>query len=179
MKTRLFLFLVVASIAFTSCNLSSSSNKSPQIFFVTNPFVNKSDSLNSYLTDDGVYHMDTINVGDTVTFRILLYGYANNLLTCNITQSDTTSTKILFPGKNSLDSIFVSATSDYTNGKFIFKNKISSLYFPFKYVARKATKDAKISFYLSSDANFDNSSSIGGGGNAVSFVLQTPVKQPK
>jgi hypothetical protein len=177
MKTRLYILLGIIAIAFTSCELNSSSNNSPEILFVTSPFVNKTDSLNSYLTDDGIYHMDTINVGDTVTFRILLYGFANNLSSYNILQSDTSSTKIILPTVNSLDSIFTSTSSDYSNGKFTFKNKISSLYFPFKYVAKKVSNDAKLTFHLSSDANFNSTSELGS--NTVSFILETPIKLPK
>ena len=176
MKNRIYILLGIIAIAFSSCNLNSSSNNTPEILFVASPFVTKTDSLSSYLTDDGVYHMDTINVGDTVTFRLLLYGYANNLSVYNIIQSDTTSTKLILPATYSMDSIFTS-TSSYSKGIFIFKNKISSLYFPFRYVAKKASNDAKLTFNLSSDANF---SAMGGlGNNTVSFVLQTPIKTPK
>jgi|ERR1035437_461033 hypothetical protein len=177
MKTRLTILFCLVVIAFTSCNLNGSSNTTPSILFVTSPFVSKTDSLNAILTDDGTYRLDTINVGDTVTFRILLYGYSNNLTSFNINQSDTSSTKLLLPTVTSLDSVFLSAASDYSKGKFIFKSKITSLYFPFKYVARKVTNDAKISFYLSSDANFDNTSSLGN--NSVSFILKTPIKLHK
>ena len=178
MKNRIYILLEIIAIAFSSCNLNSSTNNTPEILFVTSPFVNKTDSLSSYLTDDGIYHMDTINVGDTVTFRILLYGYANNLSAYNIIQSDTSSTKLLLPATYSLDSIFTSTSSDYTKGIFIFKNKISSLYFPFRYVAKKVSNDSKLTFNLSSDANF-NATTGGLGNNTVSFVLQTPIKNPK
>ncbi len=177
MKTLTTILIGLIAVAFTSCNLNGSSNTTPEILFVSSPFVNKTDSLNSYLTDDGVYRLDTINVGDTVTFRILLYGFTNNLSSYNINQSDTSSTKLILPALNSLDSVFVSSTSNYSLGKFIFKNKISSLYFPFKYVAKKASNDAKISFYLSSDANFENTNSMGN--NSVSFILKTPIKLAK
>jgi hypothetical protein len=176
MKNRIYILLGIIAIAFSSCNLNSSSNNTPEILFVTSPFVSKTDSLSSYLTDDGIYHMDTINVGDTVTFRIFLYGYSNNLSAYNIVQSDTTSTKLILPATSSLDSIFTS-TSTYSKGIFIFKNKISSLYFPFRYVAKKATNDAKLTFNLSSDATFDATSGLGS--NTASFVLQTPIKTPK
>jgi hypothetical protein len=177
MKNRIYILLGIIAIAFSSCNLNSSSNNTPEILFVTSPFVNKTDSLSSYLTDDGIYHMDTINVGDTVTFRIFLYGYSNNLSEYNIIQSDTSSTKLILPSTNSLDSIFTSPGSDYSKGIFIFKNKVSSLYFPFRYVAKKATNDAKLTFNLSSDASFDATSGLGS--NTASFVLQTPIKTPK
>jgi len=178
MKTRLFILLGLIAIAFSSCDMSGSSNSTPEILFVTSPFVNKSDTLNRYLTDEaGVIRLDTIQVGDTVTFRMLFWGYSNNLATCNIVSSDTSSTKILLPSPSSLDSMFIASTSNYSKGSFVFKNHIQSLYFPFRYVAKKASNDAKITFYLSSDANFSNSSSYGN--NSVSFVLKTPVRLPK
>jgi hypothetical protein len=176
MKTRLIILFALITIAFSSCSLNGSSNYTPQILFVSNPFTNKSDTLSSYLTDDGVYHMDTINVGDTVTFRILLYGFTNNLVSFNIVQSDTSSTKILLPPTTSLDSVFLSTSSNYLIGSFKFKAKLTSLYMPIRYVAKKANNDAKLSFYLSSDANFNNSNSLGN--NSVSFIFATPIKLP-
>ena len=178
MKNRIYILLGIVAIAFSSCNISSTSNKTPDILFVTNPFKNKTDTLNNYNTDvSGVYRMDTIQVGDTVTFRLLLYGYANNLSSYNVILSDTTSTKLLFPATNSLDSVFLASASNYSIGKFIFKNKITSLYFPFRYVAKKVSADAKISFILVSDANFNTSGSMGS--SSASFVLKTPVKLRK
>ena len=165
------------AFTFVGCNLSSSSESTP-VIVVANPASSRVDTLNSYLTDQaGVYRLDTINVGDTITFRIVFYGYENNLISCNVIQSDTSSTKLLFPAKISLDSVFVSATSDYSIGKFIFKNKTSTLYLPFKYVAKKASNDAKITLSVISDANFSSSDSRGS--NYATYVLDTPIKLPK
>jgi len=176
MKIRFFILSGLIALAVTSCNINGSSNNTPEIYFVTSPFVSISDTLNRYRTDDpSVFRMDTIHVGDTVTFRLLLYGYTNNLTTYYVAQSDTSSTKVLLPAVTSLDSVFISSASDYSKGKFVFKNKITSLYFPFKYVAKKASNDAKISFSLVSDANFSNSL----GNSSVSFVLTTPIKARK
>jgi hypothetical protein len=173
MKTRIILLLFgLMSIAFSSCNMTSSSADTPQII-VAIPSSNRVDTLNTYITDvSGVYRMDTINVGDTVTFRIIFYGYSNNLLSCNVIQSDTSSTKIILPNENSLDSIFSSTSSNYATGKFIVKDKVTSIYLPFKYIAKKASKDAQISFYVSSDATFNDAQ----GTNTASFVLKTPIK---
>ena len=178
MKTRIYILLAIIAVAFSSCNIAGSSNNTPEILFVTNPFINKTDTLNKYYTDEsGVYRLDTVQVGDTVTFRMLLYGFSNNLSSFNVIPSDTSATKILLPSKISLDSIFVSAGSDYSAGKFLFKSKISSLYFPFRYVAKKVSIDAKLTFALSSDATFGSSSDFGN--NSISFVLKTPVKLKK
>lgn len=179
MKTRHFILFGLIAIAFTACNLSGTVNNTPKIIFVTNPITNKTDTLNSYYTDaSGVYRMDTIQVGDTVNFHILLYGYSNNLTSYTITLNDTASTGILLPGINSLDSIFSTTSSNYSDGKFVFKSKISSLYFPFRYIAKKATTTATISLMLSSDADFTGSNSVSGS-NSISFVLRTPIVQAK
>jgi len=178
MKTRIFILLGLITIIFSSCNISSSNNNTPEILFVSKPFVINSDTLNRYYTgESGVYLLDTIHVGDTIIFRMLFNGFSNNLSTLKILQSDTSSTKIIFPSSYSLDSIFSAASSDFSNGNFLFKNKITSLYFPFKYIAKKANNDAKVTFYISSDANFSDMSSMGN--NSVSFVLKTPIKIPK
>ena len=179
MKTYILLLVASISIAFTACSLNGSSNKTPQISFVTKPHLNTADSLNTpYLTDNaGVYMMDSINVGDTVSFRIFLDGFSNNLISYYITRSDTTTTKIILPSKTSLDSVFISSTSNYSVGKFIFKSKILNLYFPFKYVAKKQSNDAKISFALTSDAYFDTGLTLAS--NTFSFVLKTPIRKAK
>ncbi|MDR3652468.1 MAG: hypothetical protein P4L34_05800 [Paludibacter sp.] len=173
MKARLFILLGLIALAFTACDLGGSVNNTPIIYFVTNPINNNTDTLYKYITDQsGVYRMDTVSVGDTVNFHMLLYGYSNNLTSYYVTVSDTTCAKILLPPTSSLDSVFLSSSSNYSNGKFVFKNKITSLYFPFKYVVKKVSNDEKITFVINSDANFN---SIGGGGNSFSFILQTPI----
>jgi hypothetical protein len=65
------------------------------------------------------------------------------------------------------------STSDYKNGKFIFQEKISALYFPFSYVARAVTKTSKFSIHVVSDANFEMGV---GGSNTASFSIRTPIK---
>ena len=173
-----FVILLLICSAFSACDLTSTSNNTPQILFVTQPLLNSKDTLSATYTDEaGVWKLDTISVGDTVMFRILLNGFSNNLTSYYITRSDTVSSKLILPGKNSLDSVFNSSSSKYATGKFIFKSSILNLYFPFKYIATKETTDARISFSLSSDASFDGGTFIGS--NSVNFVLKTPIKKAK
>lgn len=166
MKARIFFLLSIVAIAFSSCNLNDESNYQPRIFLVQNPVINGKDTLDIYLTDEGVYRLDTIQIGDTVTFRMFIDGYANNLLSYSMTQSADSVTKFILPSVNSMDSIFLS-TSDYNKGVFNLKGTSTTLFFPFKYVARKASKEAKITFNVVSDANFEY--------NRNSFVLKTPI----
>lgn len=177
MKSSAILLIILFTIFFSSCNLNSSSNSTPQILMVTQPQLNSKDSIFTYITDmASVYQLDSINVGDTVTFRILLNGITNHLISYYITLSDTTSTKLLLPKKNSLDSVFNSSLSNYSIGKFIFKSDIINLYFPFKYVAIKQSIDSRITFTLVSDASFDGGTL---NNNSVSLVIRTPIRKPK
>lgn len=176
MKTYYFLILATISVVFSSCDLTGSTNNTPQILLLSKPTANVKDTLNLYPTDQsGIYKLDTICVGDTVNFRVLLNGFSNNLTAYYLVLSDTLSSKLVLPDKISMDSIFAS-TSDYKKGKFIFQNKILNLYFPFRYVALKETTEAKITFALSSDASFEGSAY---GSNVFSFGLKTPIKKAK
>jgi len=178
MKTKNLILFGLLAIALTACNLNGSVNNTPEIIFITKPIANNVDSLGTFLTDQGgVYQMDTINVGDTVSFHILLYGFSNNLTSLYLVQSDTTTVKFLIPPKASLDSVFSTSDSDYANGKFIFKNNITSLYFPFKLVAKKASKEVKFMMTLKSDADFSKTTVLATSSAQVTLI--TPIVLPK
>jgi hypothetical protein len=169
MKAYIFLLFGLITIAFSSCNMTSEANYQPSIEFFAYPLLNGKTSLNVTYSA-GVQTLDTIAVGDTVSFYIYLDGYANNLLTYTMTQTSDSVTKILYPSVATLDSIFL-PSSNYNKGVFNLKGKSNSLRFPFKYVARKATTEAKIVFSISSDANFEY--------NQSSFTLKTPIVATK
>ncbi|MEI6554865.1 MAG: hypothetical protein WCL70_04705 [Paludibacter sp.] len=176
MKTFIFIGLLLISVVFTACDLTGSSNTTPQILFLDKPRLNTKDSLLVKYTD-GVYVLDSICVGDTVTFEVGLNGFTNNLKSYNLNLSDTTSTKLLLPNKISLDSIFSTTLSNYSIGKFVFKTGIYQVYFPFSYLARKETNEAKITFILMSDAVFNGNGFDGS--NYTSFTIKTPIKKTK
>ena len=167
----LILFGLIVAI-FTSCNLNNgSSNYTPEIYLYTS-HINKTDTLNVYLTDEsGVLRLDTISVGDTIVLRMFLNGITNNLTNFYLTQSDTTVAKILLPAVVSMDSIFSKPQSDYNAGRFVFLQNKKQVYFPVRYIAKKATTTATLQFSVVSDAVFDNSS----GSNSDSFKLKTPI----
>jgi hypothetical protein len=169
------IYLVIAFVAFTqvSCDLVSESNYTPQLALVSLPRLQNGDTLSlKNLADTDELLLDTITVGDTVSFYLLLNAYSNNLKSFYINQSADSISRILLPEKATLDSFFV-ATSDYKNGKFIFQEKITALYFPFSYVARAVTKTSKFSIHVVSDANFEMGV---GGSNTASFSIRTPIK---
>lgn len=166
MKRRIFILLSFIVLALSSCNLDGESNYQPGIFLIQNPVIIGKDTLDVHLTDGGVYRLDTIQVGDTVMFRMLMDGYANNLLSYTMTQSGDSVTQFILPSVSSMDSIFL-PTSDYSKGIFNLKGKSTTLLFPFRYVARKVNAEAKIIFNVISDANFEY--------NQSSFVLKTPI----
>ncbi|MFZ4724154.1 MAG: hypothetical protein ACOYMD_01765 [Paludibacter sp.] len=167
MKTRFIFQLIMISLIFSACNLNPESNYRPEIRFVQNPIANKTDTLNIYYTDNsGVFRLDTIQVGDTISFNIYVTGYSNHLKAFYITESTDSVSKIILPSTSSMDSIFL-ASSNYKEGKFLMKGTSTALYFPFQYIARKVSNEAKITFNVVSDANFEY--------NQNSFVLKTPI----
>ena len=171
MKTRLLIVLGFIVTIFSACNLNSSSNYSPE-FYIYTSHLNKNDTLNIYLTDEGgVLRLDTINVGDTIVFRMFLNGITNNLTNFYLTQSDTVSARILLPAVVSLDSIFSKPQSDYSAGRFIFLPDKKQVYFPVRYIAKNPSTTATIQFTVASDAVFDNSM----GSNSATLKLKTPI----
>jgi hypothetical protein len=171
MKTKIFLFLAAIVAILSSCDLEGTNNRTPQIdFFCIN--MTTPDTLAFYRTDEsGVYRLDTVQQGDTLFFGIAFYGFYNNLISFQLTQSDTTVTQILLPTVNSMDSIFVNSVSDYPKGKFIFKNNVNNAYMPLRYIAKEASNNVKLTFTLISDAQLDSFY----GSNSFSFSLKTPI----
>ncbi len=167
MKKHTFYFFGFFLFVFIACNVDNTVNYRPEIQFYKNPTTNKMDTLNIYYTDlAGVYRLDTIAVGDTVSFQIYVTGVSNNLKSFIITQSADSLTKMILPSKSSMDSVFMS-NSNYTEGRFLMNGTTISLFFPFKYVAKKASREAKLTFSVVSDASSDLSQ--------FSFTLKTPI----
>ena len=158
----------MVGITLSSCDLTGEANYTPQIY----PYISTGDSLSLYYTDiANVFRMDTINVGDTVSFYLQMTGVENNLTAFYLTQSADSAAKIILPDKNSMDSIFLSS-SDYKTGKFFMKGTSTDLFFPFKYIARKQSNEAKLTFTIVSDAKF-NDSYIGT--NSSTLTIKTPI----
>ncbi len=171
MKIKFLIFSLLIITYFTSCTLEGESNYTPEIIFLRNPVTQAGDSLLFYYTDEsGVYRMDTIQVGDTVHFYIYLYAYENNLTAFYLKESADSVTKIILPSKTSMDSVFLT-TSDYSTGKFLMNGTATSLYFPFRYVAKSASSEAKIQLTVVSDANFKDS----WGTNSATVIIKTPI----
>ena len=167
MKTRILIFLAVISFAFTACDLSNESNYRPDIIFLSDPVVNGKDTIGVFYTDQGgVYKLDTISVGDTVSFRVFVNAYGNNIQSFFVTQSADSVSSFILPPVSSMDTLFL-PNSNYKEGKFYMSGLANSLYFPFQYIAKKPSLEAKISFSVVSDANFEY--------NQNSFVLKTPI----
>lgn len=181
MKTQQILLLALISIGFISCNMTGGSNYTPQISISSRLKVFKADTLNRIDTLDiyntnvaGELLLDTITVGDTVEIPMSLDGVTNNITAVYLVQSADSLTKITLPAKSSLDALF-SSSSNYSEGKFFSSTSFTSLYFPFRYIAKKPGITAKLTFMVVSDAVFKDAS----GSNTNSFVLKTPIKAAK
>lgn len=176
MKIKLLIFSALIAVGLISCKLEGESNYTPSFDFIYYPRTQSGDSLEILYTGfAGVFRMDTISVGDTVSFYMYANAYSNNLSGIYITQSADSTTSLLLPNAASMDSIF-STASDYKTGKFILGVNSNSLYFPFKYIAKKASTSTKLTFTVVSDARFTD---IGTGSNTNTFELNTPIKEKK
>ena len=181
MKTHQILLLALISIGFISCNMTGGTNYTPQISISSRLKVLKADSLHSvdtlYMHNTsavGELLLDTITVGDTVEIQVSLDAITNNITAFYLVQSADSLTTIALPVKSLLDELF-SSSSNYAEGKFFSSSSYSSLYFPFRYIAKKPSKDAKLTFIVVSDAVFKDAS----GSNTNSFALKTPIKASK
>lgn len=174
MKKHIFYLLVILTLVYSSCDFSGEANYTPGIFFVQDPVNNKLDTLNSYYTNEaGVFIMDTISVGDTVSFYLHLEAYANRLKAFYLLHTPDSVAAIILPDSTSMDTIFT-ANSQYDKGIFLMDAKYASLVFPFQYVALKPSLNARLEFAVISDAVFDT----GFGSNSHNFKLKTPIIAP-
>jgi hypothetical protein len=76
------IYLAIAFIAFTqvSCDLSGESNYTPQLALVAHPRLQNGDTLKiKNIVDSEELLLDTITVGDTVSFFLFLNAFCNNL----------------------------------------------------------------------------------------------------
>jgi len=181
MKTKLLLFLTLIGVGFTSCDTTSESNYTPQISIYPRLLVYKTDTLigkdtlDIYRTNiSDEFLLDTIFVGDTVIVPITFDGLTNNLTAIYLVQSADSLTSIVLPIASSIDPIFL-PTSNYAEGKFLMNGTFTYLFFPFRYIAKKISKDAKLTITVTSDAVFDDFS----GKNTKTFVLKTPIVKAK
>ncbi len=166
MKKYSYFILGLIASAITACDLTGESNYRPDITLLQQPILNHADSLDVTFEEANSYRLDTIHVGDTVSFFVRTRSFANSLKEFNLTQSSDSVSRIILPAKESLDSIFLS-TSDYSKGRFLFSSSANIFYFPFYYVARKASKEAKLIISVTSDASFEYNQSI--------ISLKTPI----
>lgn len=171
MKKYYYSILGLMILILSSCDLNSESNYQPDIFFLQQPIANNTDTLNLYNQNKtNTISMDTIYEGDTVSFLLYLNGYMNKLTRLDLVQSADSNTSILLPNKQSMDSVF-SNTSNYSQGKFLFSIETTNIYLPIRYIAKKASLDAKLTISISSDAQFEYNSNY--------IILKTPILATK
>lgn len=168
MKTnylKFILFIFITLFAFNSCNLSSDTNYSPSLTFYRKVLLNSDSTLSMSYTDEGNLKLDSLHLNDTVLISIVGNGFVNNLTDFIFEIKEPSSIKVITP-----DSIraFFSDTSDFENGKFVFKEKVIGIAFPFQFVAKEISQKTTIHFQLWSDAKQVS--------NVSALKLEFPVK---
>jgi len=163
MKPHHFILLSLLSLVFVSCDLNPKSESTPHFDLRAMHIV---DGDTTFLNFRGNV-MDTIFVGDTITFQTVMYSQFNNLLQYQIVSSREKSIEFQWVDKAALDSLF-SSKSDYDKGLFIVQGNFSRLHFPFKYIAKEDEKDLKLTFTILNDASQNYSTTI--------MTIVTPIK---
>ncbi len=175
MKKYLLLFALATGLMLQSCDLDGGANYTPSIE-LGNYIVNQyGDSLKLRTTTEvNTYLLDTINIGDTLNFSVILNAYANNVVAISLKQSADSLTRIQLPPVDSLNKVF-NAESDYKKGIFALKTNASFVHLPFKYIARAKGNEPKLTITVKSDAMFDNFS----GSNTSEVIFKTPIKEAR
>ncbi len=165
MKKMIYSLLILFGFVLTGCD-----NEPIENFpFISLPYgtvyKDPEQPLNIY-SINGQSVLDTITVGDTITFITYISGVHNNLVELQIYSSDSNCIKFIWPEKAKLNSLFLS-TSDYEKGIFKMDGTHSGLYFIFDYIALAESNDATIFFKAVSNAT-----------KTHTFVerLKTPIK---
>mgnify|MGYP006864371618 FL=1 len=139
MRQLLVFFCVL--IAFSSCNWNTEPQYSPEIYgshFYVNPvfegdsLVSAKDTLSlSYDSEDGTYDLDTVYVGDTITFASVFYSVNSNLVSVNI-DWDSTKMNMWYTLPNSVEKVLTSQTN-LEDGDLYFVPGYNRLSFPISF----------------------------------------------
>lgn len=172
---KYLLFALAALFALQSCDLEGGANYTPRIE-LANYIVNQNnDTLKiKTTTEANTLLLDTIYVGDTISFSIVYNAFANNIVAISLKQSADSLTRIQLPPVDSLNNVF-GAESDYKKGIFMLKTNASFVHLPFKYIARAKGNEPKLSITVKSDAIFNNFS----GSNTSEVIFKTPIKEAR
>lgn len=175
MKSLTIFLLGFVCFAFVMCSPIERYNSTPQIFLAQKPMLTNGDTLKvtSVVNSSYDYITDTVSVGDTIGFKLYLNAYNNNLVEFDIERLDTISSKLLLLDESALNTVFVKSVSNYTAGKFIFRQMQNFAYFTFSYVAKAASTSAVMKLALQSDAYFVASSSRDT--NYISLKIKIPI----
>ncbi|MGC3977685.1 MAG: hypothetical protein QM751_05300 [Paludibacteraceae bacterium] len=153
MKSRFLVLLSIISIvlSFSACNLGNGfSEATPQIYLEKKAKLNTDSIIEFSLASDySSYKLDTLHVGDTVSFKIFVDAYTNQVKQLNITPSDTTAVKLLVA--DSIKTEFLSQ-SDFNKGIFYLPPNVYGLEFSVKFTTRKAKETLSYTLNVTSDA---------------------------
>lgn len=155
MKKYFFYLTLALSLALASCALENGSQYTPRLGVANFLCYNSgpADTLHATFVDN-MYRVDTIAVGDTVRFVVLMDAITNNLVSFTFeADSNTLGYKLM------VDSIVpaLDLSSVVQDGLLYFKNGYCAAMFPIEYVARKAGAP-KVTLTVESDSKFPKQS---------------------
>lgn len=174
MKKYFLLFVIATATILQSCDIEGSENYTP-IIELAEYITNQKNQILTFrsTTEPGTVLLDTIYIGDTIRFSFYYNGFANNITSISLKQSADSLTRIELPPTDSLDNFF-SAESDYQRGYFVLNQKATFVHFPFMYIPRVKSNEAKLTVTVTSDAQSDGFSGVS---NQSEVVFKTPIKE--
>lgn len=165
-KTYFAALVALATLLLTSCNFENQSQHTPRM--AISPLTRTclhgdsvvKDTLGYRYDKDGKGVLDTIHVGDTVVFSILLDAQGN-MLTGFQTQWDSAVLHLEYLAMDSIRYALDTANCDIKGGKLQFLPGYNQALFPIRYIPRKAAT-ATMEFEVQSDSKF----------SPISFTIQ-------
>ena len=160
-KTYAAALVALVALLMASCNFENNSQYTPRMALspLTRTCVHEDsivrDTLGYRYDKEGKGVLDTIHVGDTVMFSILLDAQGN-MLTGFQTKWDTAKLSLAYLAMDSIIYALDTAHCDIEGGKLQFLPGYNQALFPIRYVSRKAAT-ADIEFEVQSDSKFSPS----------------------
>ena len=146
---KFFLITVVISLFLVSCMKDAGSNFTPQIACSV-IYRNGTDSM-AVSDINGKYVLDSMSVGDSISFQVVFDAIGNNLTLAQVSSSDSAVLKLKYKNISSLDTAFSSA--DTLAGVFRFVEGYRMIGFTVEGKARKA-QTASVHFRVESDSEY-------------------------
>ena len=170
MKIHSFvLYILIISVFFSCSHSEKITQTSPKFHFPINTvFTSYCDTLRITGSAKNGFQMDSIAAGDTAVFCVDIDGVFHQLTEINIALSEDSVAELLFLDAAYMDSLFLSSSRPEEGVFYPVENKMR-IPFYFRYCAKKASKNVKLTLTAFSEAGKTD--------HTNQFTLKVPIKK--